>query len=50
MHILAEFLFWASLAGVGLGLLTHQYHIYKAARRDRGASRGRLARYAGRRR
>ena len=50
MHILAEFLFWAALAGVGLGLVLHQYHIYRAARRDRGAVRGRLARYAGRER
>ena len=50
MSILAEFLFWGSLAGVGLGLVLHQYHIYRAARRDRSASRGRLARYAGRRR
>ena len=41
MNILAEFLFWATLAGVGLGLVLHQYHIYRAARRDRSAALGR---------
>ena len=50
MHILAEFLFWSAIAfAVGV-LCLQQWRIVTAARRDRSASRGRLARYAGRRR
>ncbi len=50
LHVAREFLFWATLAGVGLGLVLHQYHIYQAARRDRSAVRGSLPRHAGRER